>query len=508
MASLWFPDWPLIVHARAHGALPDDKPFALVERGAHGVVLTAINPAARALGLRRGQRHADASAMVPGLLTEPARPNADAQALAALAHWCIRWSPSVAVDAPDGIFIDCGGSAHLFGGAEGLAAGIVRRLATAGIDVRVAIAPTPGAAWAAARFGRSKMVLDENLSAAAAAWPLAALRLEPATLSAASALGLRAIGDLYAMPRAGLARRFRGDLGLGLVERLDQLLGTAGEALDMMEEPASHAVRAVFAEPVTEIAGVAARLPAMLDDLAAQLTRSGLGAIGLRLTGCRVDGCVTSMGLRMGASRDVKLWQRLIDTTGLEHLDLGFGIDALVLAASATGVVAEADRDLQEEETTRESLPQLIDRLSARLQRGAVRVARGEASWLPERAERWRPAQGNRLDDSGPADPTAILRPLIILDPPEIIEATALVPHGAPIQFRWRRLVRRVARVEGPERIAPEWWRGPVSARTRDYYRVEDTEGQRFWLFREGLYDSGDTVDATPPAWWLHGVFA
>ena len=141
---MWFPDWPLIVHARAHGAPPDDKPFALVERGAHGVVLTAINPAAKALGLRRGQRHADASAMVPGLLTEPARPGIDAQALAALAHWCVRWSPSVAVDAPDGIFIDCGGSAHLFGGDEALAVGIVRRLAAAGIGVRVALAPTPG----------------------------------------------------------------------------------------------------------------------------------------------------------------------------------------------------------------------------------------------------------------------------------------------------------------------------------------------------------------------------
>ncbi len=447
--------------------------------------------------------------MVPGLLTKPAQPDEDARALAALALWCIRWSPSVAVDAPDGAFIDCGGSAHLFGGDDGLVADIVRRLTAAGIDVRVAVAATPGAAWAAARFSdRPRTVLGDDLATAAAGWPLAALRLEPATRTAAGMLGLKVVGDLYAMPRAGLARRFRGDLGLGVVERLDQLLGVAGEALDMVEVPASHVVRAVFAEPVTEIAGVAARLPAMLDDLAAQLARSGLGATGLRLTGCRIDGCVTSIGVRMGASRDTRLWRRLIDTAGLEHLDLGFGIDALVLAASGTGIVAEADRALQDEETTRESLSELIDRLSARLRRGAVRVARGEASWLPERAERWHPAQGSRLDQVGPSDPSAIPRPLIILDPPEIIEATALVPHGAPVQFRWRRLVRRVARVEGPERIAPEWWRGPPSARTRDYYRVEDTEGQRFWLFREGLYDSGDTIDATPPAWWLHGVFA
>jgi len=490
------------VRARLDDAPPDDLPFALVEHGRHGVVLMAVNPAARALGLKTGQRHADAQAIAPGLLTEPARPDRDAAALGALAHWCLRWSPGVAVDPPDGVFVEATGSAHLFGGNAGLLADIAARLSKAGIAARLALAPTTGAAWAAARFGgAAATIIEPPLHDAMAAYPIEALRLDVETLGSAHGLGLKRIGDLYAMPRAGLARRLRGDSGLGLVTRLDQLLGHAPEALQMIAEPPRHSVRMVFAEPRTDTAGVAAELPRLIDDLARQLARAGLGTLGLCLTGWCVDGTTTSLTVRLGtASRDPQLWTRLLATHGLEHLDLGFGIDALGLAATATGSVAEVDTELGGDDAAREPLPELIDRLAARLGTGAVRVARGAARWFPERAERWVPAQGRALNAAWPADPVRAPRPLILLDPPEPVEATALVPHGAPIQFRWRRIVRRVARVEGPERLAAEWWRGP--GRTRDYYRVEDDGGERWWLYREGAYGE-DT-----PAWWLHGVFA
>ncbi len=98
-----------------------------------------------------------------------------------------------------------------------------------------------------------------------------------------------------------------------------------------------------------------------------------------------------------------------------------------------------------------------------------------------------------------------------MFDPPEPVEAIAELPDGPPARFVWRRLPRRVVRAEGPERLSPEWWLDaalpePRRPRTRDYYRVEDEDGRRYWLFREGLYGREDAERA--PGWWMHGVFA
>ena len=100
------------------------------------------------------------------------------------------------------------------------------------------------------------------------------------------------------------------------------------------------------------------------------------------------------------------------------------------------------------------------------------------------------------------AEPSGKIRPIRLLERPEPVEASAEVPEGPPLSFRWRRALYRVARAEGPERIAPEWWRKNPSAPTRDYFRVEDTDGRRYWLFREGLY--GEEI---APRWFLHGIF-
>jgi protein ImuB len=96
-------------------------------------------------------------------------------------------------------------------------------------------------------------------------------------------------------------------------------------------------------------------------------------------------------------------------------------------------------------------------------------------------------------------------RPIRLFSSPEPIEAIAAeVPEGAPASFRWRRVFHRVAASEGPERIAPEWWRADGSEGTRDYFRVEDEEGRRFWLYRQGLY--GELPQG--PRWFMHGIFA
>ncbi len=511
------------MHRKTHGAPPDaasGEPFALVERGPHGIALTSLNAAARAAGLRPGQRHADARAMVPGLATAAADRPADLAALERLAHWCLRWSPGVAVDAYgpglDGVFVEVAGSAHLFGGEAGVLADMAARCAGAGIAVRLGLADTSGAAWGAARFGSraTTLVPSGATRAAAGVWPLAALRLDPLTLARAARLGFRTVADLDGMPRGGLARRFRDGDGLGLVRRLDQMFGVEGEALDFIVAAARHEARAVFAEPVIDMSGVAAHLPALLDRLAADLAVAGLGATALDLTAFRIDGGTTALAVRLGtASRDTRVWARLLETRGLDRLDLGFGIDAMRLVAPHVEPLVAIQVDHGTSEATGEPLANLVDRLAARLGGDAIRVARPRARWLPERAEHWLPAQ-----DAPPppvllpgltADPAAAPRPLLLLDPPEPVEATAMVPDGAPVQFRWRRVVRRVARAEGPERLAPEWWRETgrrAPRRTRDYYRVEADDGARYWLFREGLYGWEDAARA--PTWWLHGLFA
>ncbi len=480
-------------------------------------MIHALNPAARRAGLRRGQTQADARAMIPHLICKPADPAADARALEALAVWAERWSPSVSVDAAgeglEGLFLDITGAAHLFGGEAALAAQIGERLAEAGARARVAAAPTPGAAWALARWGDGEggVADEETVRGLLAPLPVEALRIDDRTLAQARRFGLKRIGDLYPMPRAGLARRFRDGAGVGLVQRLDQALGYAGEALTPVRPPPRYRAWRTWMEPVGDIEGVEARLAELADDLAAPLVRDGQGAKALTLTGFRSDGGTTALSVRMGRpGREAGVWLRLFREAGLGRLELGFGLDALMLTADAVEAMAARQGALESEAEAKqaESLAALIDRLSARLGEDRVLTAEAVDSWIPERAERWRPAL-ERLPVA--ADGADGRRPILLLDPPEPVEAMAELPDGAPVRFTWRRLSRRVTRADGPERLSPEWWRprpDDRQVRTRDYYRVEDEAGGRYWLFREGLYGREYTggADERAPSWWMHGV--
>ena len=129
-------------------------PLALLETVRQVRRLTAVSPEAAKLGLYVGQKATDAAALVPDLVTADAAPEADAAALTALVDWCVRFSPAVAADPPDGLFLDISGVAHLFGGEAELMAELRDRLIASGLPFRLAIADTPGAAWAFAHHGR------------------------------------------------------------------------------------------------------------------------------------------------------------------------------------------------------------------------------------------------------------------------------------------------------------------------------------------------------------------
>ena len=531
LVSVWLPDWPVTVWMKANGGgstsanspspPPENAPFALVERGARGLTLHALNNPARALGLARGQSHADACAIAPHLQSAPAEPERDLDALRRLALWAERFSPAVAVDttlpAYEGLLLDMSGAAHLFGGEAELLADLRRRLAQAGIVARAAIADTTAAAWALARFSHDPETIAPpgRTREAIAALPMEGLRLEPQALILLKRFGLKQIGDLYDLPRAGLARRFRGPAGLRVVERLDQALGAIDEPLDPVRPAPLYRASVVFAEPVTHIEGVAYRLPDLARALALELERDGRGVRRLALVGFRVDGRVTAIEASLSApSASPDHMLRLLREKGIEHLDLGFGIDALMLSARQAEPMSARQGEIDDEHRAAEprALAALIDRLEARLGEGAVRRPQARESWIPERSEAWVRA-GPEAPLMPPPQSTgeARPRPILLLDPPEPVETLAGLPDGPPAHFTWRRAPRRVVKAQGPERLSTEWWRPGAGvanrpARTRDYYRVEDEQGRRYWLFREGLYGREDADHR--PSWWLHGVFA
>ncbi len=500
------------IHRRRLGrkwrsAAPPEAPLAIVARVKSALRLAALDEPAEQLGLRQGMALADARAMIPALEAIEEDGDADRALLENLADWAERYTPLVALDPSDGLLLDITGAAHLFGGEDALLADLVARLHGQGFSTRASIADTPGAASASARFGILPVVPADGMSTMLEPLPLAALRLDRETVSAMDRVGLKRIGQIIGAPRAPLAARF----GTMLIRRLDQALGVEEEAISPRRPVPALIAERRFAEPIAREDDIAATLVSLAATLAQNLEERGEGARVLELSLFRVDGHVARTAI--GTSRPVRAPKLVLDLfrekfAGLgESFDAGFGFDMIRLAVNATASSDPAQIDLTGETFAEGHLDQLIDRIGARL--GPDRVGRivARESHIPERAESFVAAeddgftQGKKTpavsDPSGPID-----RPLRLFARPEPVEAVAEVPDGPPVRFRWRRALYRIARAEGPERIASEWWRDDEV--TRDYFRVEDSDGHRFWLFREGLYGR----ETTAPRWYQHGMFA
>lgn len=526
--SLWFPElstdrierreagrsW------RSRGA--DVPPRAVTRKVKGAERLAGLNAPARALGLARGEPLADARARILKLVTEPCDEAADAALLAALADWCDRYTPLVAIDGSDGLFLDITGCAHLFAGPQdsdgeaSLLADCRARLTAQGFAVSAAIADTPGAASAVARFGSD----GEGGAAAivppgqAGDWlkplPLAALRIEDETVAMLERVGLKRIEDIAGRPRAPLAARF----GTLLIRRLDQAFGIEGEPISpRLATPALIAERRFF-EPVSSEEDVRSVIAALAGHLAEALERRGEGGRAFELALFRVDGAVSRVVV--GTSRPLRAPRRVLGLFAeklaslRDEIDVGYGFDLIRLGVLEAQREDAAQIDMQGADALESDLAELIDRLGARL--GLARVARLLPCdrHLPETRQALVPAAAVRNDalvwqaEVTSGEPPG--RPLRLVDPPEPVEAVAMVPEGPPLRFRWRKALYEVAASEGPERIAPPWWSaeyGPGQPDlTRDYFRVEDGAGHRFWLYREGLYG----FETHSPRWFLQGL--
>jgi protein ImuB len=550
--SLWLPRLATD-RARRLGAIDRAAPLAAVAKIDNAQRLVCVDAQAARLGLSLGLSLPDARARFPSLIVVEAEPLEEAQLLTRLCDWCSRYTPLAALDGRDGLVLDISGVAHLFEGEAALIEDCRARLSAQGITVAIGAAGNPRAAWALARFSRMRTA-PEPLSDKAFVklfhdLPLAALGLDEKTIAEMARAGLRRIGDIALRPRAPITARF----GSIPMARLDALKGLERSSIAPRFRAPDFCAERQFVSPIQTAEAIEVQVRKLADDLVVLLERQAKGARRIELSLYRVDGAVRR--IRIGASRPlnearaiVRLIAERLASPNEDAIDAGYGVDLMRLACLAAEPLAPSEAELErahEAERAR-SLAELLDRLSARL--GARAVTRRELieAHLPEQAEaaapaalgevrlRWKSRHcGERSDEAiqenqerlsipgslrrSPSERTGVFRrpmarddgsnsaparPLRLFARPEPIEALAEVPDGPPLRFRWRRVLHDVAAIEGPERIAAPWWRH-ADMPTRDYFRAEDSEGRRFWLYREGLWGR----ETAQVKWFVHGLF-
>jgi protein ImuB len=491
-----------------------ERPFAVVDATRGALRLFSTDPAADAAGLRPGMALADARAIRPDLETVEAD-GGERAALESMADWARRFTPLAGRDGRDGLMLDVAGCAHLFGGEAGLLAECLDRFAAQGFAPVGVIAETPAAARSLTRAGRSLVVPTGEARRAVDPLPVEALCLEPEVAEGLRAAGLRRIGDCLLRPRAPLAARF----GQGLLDRLDEAAGLAAPSPITPRFPAPvYLVERRFQDPIAREEDVLAAAARLAGDLCRLFERHGEGGLRFELALFRLDGAVRRLTVSTArpTRRPEALLRLLRERLGglADPLDPGFGYDLVRLAALAAERLEDGApampglRPAQPRDAGADAGADLVDRLAARLGPGAVLRPVLADAHLPELAGGLARAaaaerRSARLDQAMPiplAPGEGPRRPIRLFANPEPVEAMAEIPDGAPLRFRWRRALHEVARAEGPERILPPWWShaGPP----RDYFRIEDREGRRFWLYREGLYGH-----AGAPRWFMHGLF-
>jgi protein ImuB len=507
--ALWFPYLPADRLRRNCASAPESTtPLAFTDKVKSALRLAAVDQAARSLGLEPGMTLADARARVSELQAFDRDAAADQAWLDRLADGCIRYSPLVALDPPDGVILDVTGCAHLFEGEPGLTKDIERRMAALRMTVRLAFAGTPGAAHALARY-RALKAKDE--AAAIRKLPVAALELEMEATQSLLRVGLKTVGELAKRPMASIAARFGGET----VAALRHLLGETAKPIIPRIPVAPVLAERRFAEPVARTEFALQVLGELAGDAARRLEERGEGGRRFEAAFFRSDGLVLPLAIDTSQpTRDPKLIMRLFDERieGLnDPIDPGFGFDLIRLSVPVIEPLAVTQLKLEGGAAREAEVAGLIDRLSTRLGRDRVRRLVPQDTHIPEQMQLALPA----VETVAPAASWPIpeageppLRPLHLFDPPQPIDVMAEVPDGPPHRFRWKRKFHEVKRFEGPERIASEWWKrtdGAVdrAGLTRDYYRVEDARGRRFWVFRHGLYE-----EKPDPSWYLHGLFA
>ncbi len=483
-------------------APPDTAPpIALIDKVGRREEVVAACAAAAALGIHVGMAATHARALVSDLDFRPANAAADAALLSRLALLAVRrWSPIAAVTPADGLWLDLTGCDHLHGGEERFCRRLLAFCQRAGFTARIAIADTPGGAHALARYGSTavSVVPPGETSQLIAPLPVAALRLEGRAIEAARKFGFETIADLLPVARAPLARR----LGLPAITRLDQALGGIFEPIVGVEDVEAPAVECRLLEPIGTAEAIEQVMSNLLDDLAGVLQARRLGVRALRMIGLRVDG--TEQMVAIGTSRPTREVAHLMRLLKLriERIDPGMGLEQFRMVAPHTEQLDATDFGaVLAGETLVRDPARLVDVVAGRIGSAAVYRMMPVESHVPERAVA--PCSPVSLPGTWPS----WRRPIRLFGRPEPLSGViALLPDQPPRRFEWRGRHHKIVAGDGPERIHGEWWRRDAEVwAVRDYYRVEDEAGGRYWVFRRGDGVEGDTGDLS---WWMHGVFA
>jgi protein ImuB len=521
--SLWLPRLPTdrikrqLARANAAQANVNNAPCIVVAKQNNALQISALDDAGARLGLEIGLPLANARAVCPQLRVFDADEAADTRTLNDIADWCDRFTPLVALDPPHGLFLDITGCAHLFGGEAALMQTICAALTKQGFAVSAGIAGTSICARTMTRHVTGKIIRDGEEAEAVAPLPVFTLGADDAIIRGLRRAGLKTIGDVASRARHEITARF----GAEFTRLLERALGEGDAPINPRKPSPDYIVEKRFAEPVATESVISATLSRLAHMLVTAMERQGKGARRLEASFFRTDGAVRAIAVDTGqpvteAAMIERLFRERLDALS-DPLDPGFGFDLIRLSASRVESVVQQQRDLDAHVHDNDELAALIDRIAARIGGHRVVVHLPQDTHIPERAVMAAPAQHHLSPAMHAAWPARIeneppLRPLRLFERPEPIKVPfAMVPDGPPHHFTWRRATHVVARVEGPERIAMEWWKQNGQALTRDYFRVEDETGLRFWIYRDRLYGSelaDGEGEPVPSKWYMHGLFA
>ncbi len=494
--SIWFrylkTDWWI----RRQPAL-GDKPFVLALPDHGRMVITAANKLAQNQGIDIGMVVADARALIPSLEVLDDKPETLVRLLNGLAEWCIRYTPAVAIDPPDGLLLDVTGCAHLWGGEKQYITEMCNRFKQFGYDTRAAMADTIGTAWAIARFGHNDKIIESGQQhTALISLSPAALRIEASALERLEKLGLRQISQLISMPRSALRRRF----GVQFLQRLDQALGYEDERINPVHPIEPYQERLPCLEPIVTATGIDIALQRLLDTLCHRLEQEQKGLRTALFKGYRIDGKVQK--IEIGTNRpscNSKHLFKLFEVK-IQSIEPASGIELFTLEASKVEDLSTVQEQLWGNKMDLDTveLSELLDRIAGKI--GAHNIHRyvpAEHYW-PERSFKQASSVNKTFQTTWKVDRP---RPLQLLARPELVEVTAPIPDYPPMLFRYKGKLHKIMKADGPERIEAEWWL--QEGQHRDYYCVEDEEGYRYWLFRSGHYDAAKSYQ-----WYIHGFFA
>jgi protein ImuB len=521
--SLWLPRLPIDRIKRQlarNSAAPakdfNDDPSIVVAKQNNALQISALDDAAGRLGLDIGLPLANARAICPQLRVFDANEVADTETLNNIADWCDRFTPLVALDPPHGLFLDITGCAHLFCGEAALMRLVCDVLTAQGFTVSAAIAGTSVCARTMTRHVHGRIVRAGEEAEAVKPLPVSALGADDAITRGLSRAGLKTIGDVACRARHEITARF----GADFTTLLQHAMGQGDAPISPRKPLPDYIVEKRFPEPIATEGVISATLSRLARMLVMAMDQQGKGARRLEARFFRTDGAVraivvdTGQPVTRGEVID-RLFRERLDALN-DPLDPGFGFDLIRLSASRTEIVVQQQRDLDANVHDNDELAALIDRIAARIGGRRVVVHLPQDTHIPEHAVMAAPAQHHLATAARAIWPARVageppLRPLRLFERPEEIKVIAQVPDGPPARFVWRRATHAVVRAEGPERVAMEWWRSQGKMLTRDYFRVEDEAGLRFWLYRDGLYDreiEQEEGKAVQPNWFMHGLFA